>query len=65
MITKNGDVPIKGGQYKCGPWTQGPFLCQTLRLLEDFDLKGMGNLSADYRVGRHVAVMNPDPTAEK
>ena len=34
--------------YKCGPWTQGPFLCQTLRLLEDFDLKGMGHLSADY-----------------
>ena len=34
--------------YKCGPWTQGPFLCQTLRLLEDFDLKSMGHLSADY-----------------
>jgi len=34
--------------YKCGPWTQGPFLCQTLRLLENFDLKRMGNLSADY-----------------
>lgn len=34
--------------YKCGTWTQGPFLCQTLRLLEGFDLKGMGNLSADY-----------------
>jgi len=34
--------------YKCGPWTQGPALCQTLRLLEGFDLKGMGHLSADY-----------------
>lgn len=34
--------------YKCGPWTQGPYLCQALRLLEGFDLKGMGNLSADY-----------------
>jgi len=34
--------------YKCGPWTQGPFLCQSLRILEGFDLKGMGNLSADY-----------------
>lgn len=33
---------------KCGPWTQGPFLCQTLRLLEGFDLKAMGHLSADY-----------------
>ena len=34
--------------YKCGPWTQGPALCQTLRLLEGFDLKSMGAGSADY-----------------
>jgi gamma-glutamyltranspeptidase / glutathione hydrolase len=34
--------------YKCGPWTQGPYLCQTLRLLEGFDLQQMGHLSADY-----------------
>lgn len=34
--------------YKCGPWTQGPYLCQTLRLLEGFDLQGMRHLSADY-----------------
>ena len=34
--------------YKCGPWTQGPYLCQTLRLLEGFDLQKMGYLSADY-----------------
>ncbi len=33
---------------KCGPWTQGPFLCQALRLLEGFDLKTMGQFSADY-----------------
>ncbi|HZN60022.1 MAG TPA: gamma-glutamyltransferase, partial [Planctomycetota bacterium] len=33
---------------KCGPWTQGPYLCQTLRLLESFDLGKMGHLSADY-----------------
>jgi gamma-glutamyltranspeptidase/glutathione hydrolase len=33
--------------YKCGPWTQGPFLCQALRLLEGFDLRAMGHLSAD------------------
>lgn len=26
---------------KCGPWTQGPYICQTLRLLEGFDLKKM------------------------
>ena len=34
--------------YKCGPWTQGPYLCQALRLLEGFDLKAMGHFSADY-----------------
>lgn len=34
--------------YKCGPWTQGPMLCQTLRLLEGFDLKAAGFLSADH-----------------
>jgi len=34
--------------YKCGPWTQGPYLCQALRLLEGFDLKGMGHFSPDY-----------------
>lgn len=38
---------------KCGPWTQGPYLCQALRLLEGFDLKSMGHLSADYV---HVAI---------
>ena len=34
--------------YKCGPWTQGPTLLQTLRLLNGFDLKAMGHLSDDY-----------------
>ena len=34
--------------HKCGPWTQGPALCQALRLLEGFDLREMGPLSADY-----------------
>ena len=33
---------------KCGPWTQGPFLLQSLRLLEGFDLKKMGRDSPDY-----------------
>ena len=33
---------------KCGPWTQGPFLLQTLRLLEKFDLKAMGHNRPDY-----------------
>jgi gamma-glutamyltranspeptidase/glutathione hydrolase len=39
--------------YKCGPWTQGPYLCQTLRLLEGFDLQEMQHLTADYA---HVVV---------
>jgi gamma-glutamyltranspeptidase/glutathione hydrolase len=34
--------------YKAGPLTQGPYLSQTLRLLESFDLKQMGFNSADY-----------------
>jgi gamma-glutamyltranspeptidase / glutathione hydrolase len=34
--------------FKCNTWTQGPVLLQTLRLLEHFDLKKMGLLSADY-----------------
>ncbi|MEE2685255.1 MAG: gamma-glutamyltransferase [Planctomycetota bacterium] len=34
--------------HKCGPWTQGPYLCQSLRLLEGHDLQAMGHLSADY-----------------
>ena len=33
---------------KCGTWTQGPYLCQTLRLLEGFDLKSMDHVSTDY-----------------
>lgn len=28
--------------YKCNTWTQGPYLLQTLKLLEGFDLKSMG-----------------------
>jgi gamma-glutamyltranspeptidase/glutathione hydrolase len=34
--------------FKTGPLTQGPYLLQTLRLLESFDLKKMGFNSADY-----------------
>jgi len=34
--------------HKCNTWTQGPTLCQTLRLLEGFDLASMEHLSADY-----------------
>jgi gamma-glutamyltranspeptidase / glutathione hydrolase len=34
--------------YKCGPWTQGPFLLQTMNLLKGFDLRDLGLLSSDY-----------------
>lgn len=34
--------------YKLTTWVQGPVLLQTLNLLEDFDLKGMGYNSARY-----------------
>ena len=34
--------------YKCGEWTQGPFLHQTMRLIENQDLKSFGHQSADY-----------------
>ena len=33
---------------KCGPWTQGPFLLQSLRLLEGADVKSLGHDSPDY-----------------
>ncbi len=36
------------GVHKCGPWTQGPVLCQTLRLLEGYDLAGLDHLSAEH-----------------
>lgn len=28
---------------KCGPWSQGPFLLQTLQLLQGYDLKSLGH----------------------
>ena len=34
--------------HKCNTWTQGPVMLQTLNLLENFDLAGMGLNSADY-----------------
>ncbi len=42
-------VEYRGYQVlKCGPWTQGPYLLESLRLLERFNLKQMGFASADY-----------------
>jgi gamma-glutamyltranspeptidase/glutathione hydrolase len=34
--------------YACGPWCQGPVVPQLLKLLERFDLKGLGHNSLDY-----------------
>ena len=44
-------VSIRYGEfevYKCNTWTQGPVLLQSLRLLENFDLKSMGASASDY-----------------
>ncbi|MGL4550108.1 MAG: gamma-glutamyltransferase family protein [Gemmataceae bacterium] len=38
--------------YKCGVWTQGPYLLQALQLLDGFDVKGLGHNTAE---GVHVA----------
>ena len=34
--------------YTCGPWCQGPVVAQTLQMLEDDDLAGLGHNSPDY-----------------
>jgi len=42
-------VDYKGYQvHKCSSWTQGPVLCQSLKLLEGFPLLEMGHNSPDY-----------------
>lgn len=33
---------------KCGPWSQGPTMLQTLALLEGFDIAGMDPVGADF-----------------
>lgn len=43
------DVTYRGHKvYKCGAWNQGPYLLETLKLLEGFDLKALGHNSPDY-----------------
>ena len=34
--------------HKCGPWNQGPALLQSLTILKNFDLPGLGHNSAAY-----------------
>ncbi len=42
-------IDFRGLQvYKCSAWTQGPVFLQQLRLLDGYDLTGMGHNSADY-----------------
>lgn len=33
---------------KCGPWSQGPVLLQQLKLLEGYNLRGLGHNTAEY-----------------
>jgi gamma-glutamyltranspeptidase/glutathione hydrolase len=43
-IDEPASVSYRGHDvYKCGVWTQGPYLLQTLRLLEGFDLRSLGH----------------------
>jgi len=47
-IEEPTSAPYRGYTvYKAGFWNQGPSLLQTLRILEGFDLKAMGQGSAD------------------
>ncbi|MSR59434.1 MAG: hypothetical protein EXS05_17625 [Planctomycetaceae bacterium] len=46
------EEPVSAGYrgytvYKCGPWTQGPYLRETLQLLEGFDLKQLPHNGPD------------------
>jgi len=34
--------------HKCGPWSQGPVFLQQLRLLEAYDLRGLGHNTSSY-----------------
>ena len=77
MITKNGAVPIKGGQYKLLSQDQTTLIC-LLNYIEFGKLPENAVLNPRFstnlyqnsfdpnpnRVGRHAAVMNSDPTAE-
>ncbi|MDH3701268.1 MAG: gamma-glutamyltransferase [Alphaproteobacteria bacterium] len=44
VATRFGDIEL----HCCGPWTQGPLLSQTLRLLESHDLASLGHNSPAY-----------------
>ena len=47
-VEEPASAPYRGYTvYKAGFWNQGPVLLQTLRILEGFDLRAMGQGSAD------------------
>ena len=49
LIEQPVSINYKGyAVYKCGPWTQGPYLCQALKILEGFDIIKLGRYSPDY-----------------
>ncbi|MBC7855302.1 MAG: gamma-glutamyltransferase [Pirellulaceae bacterium] len=49
LIEEPASVDYRGYTVcKCGPWTQGPFLLQSLRLLEGTDVKALGQDSPGY-----------------
>lgn len=49
LVEKPVSIQYRGFTVnKCNTWTQGPVLLQSLRLLENFDLKSMGRFSPDY-----------------
>jgi gamma-glutamyltranspeptidase/glutathione hydrolase len=49
MLEKPVSVEYRGLRvHKCGPWSQGPVFLQQLRLLEKYDLRGLGHNSANY-----------------
>lgn len=49
LVEEPVSVRFRGARvYKCGPWSQGPVFLQLLRILDNFDLAGMGHNSAEY-----------------
>jgi gamma-glutamyltranspeptidase / glutathione hydrolase len=47
-IEEPASVPYRGYTvYKCGFWTQGPYVLETLQMLEGFDLKALGHNQPD------------------
>lgn len=49
VVEEAPSVSYKGlSVFKCNTWTQGPVLLQSLKILENADLKSLGFFSSDY-----------------